>query len=296
MGWVHCWQPGVKAVCSLPDPLSVPSDGRQLPEGPGGICCRGLFQPSRAHSGGQRCCRSRHQRLPSAVGGSAALTVRKAKVCTFIGCPPSPPLYPPYHHHHHPCVVCISSAGRCHVPAWERRIVCCSAAPPHPHSLCGWRGGRCLPFQPCWVGFSPLVLGQGLKWPLPVPSVTHSLLFCPPRCCCGGAEFPLLSIPATLRSRCSPGGGLCVPSLCSGTPGGWLCSWGAVWGTPPPLFPAPSPWWCGAEPTLKGGGGYAVPGSRGASFPCSPSLCSAMGQHHPPHPPPPPRPLLLRVL
>ena len=249
MGWVHCWQPGVKAVCSLPDPLSVPSDGRQLPEGPGGICCRGLFQPSRAHSGGQRCCRSRHQRLPSAVGGSAALTVRKAKVCTFIGCPPSPPLYPPYHHHHHhhPCVVCISSAGRCHVPAWERRIVCCSAAPPHPHSLCGWRGGRCLPFQPCWVGFSPLVLGQGLKWPLPVPSVTHSLLFCPPPVLLWGRGVPTAVHSCHPQEPMQPRGG----SLCSfplqWDPGGVALFMGGCMGNPPPY----------SLPPLLGGAGLS---------------------------------------
>lgn len=240
MGWVHCWQPGVKAVCSLPDPLSVPSDGRQLPEGPGGICCRGLFQPSRAHSGGQRCCRSRHQRLPSAVGGSAALTTRKAKVCTFIGCPPSPPLYPPYHHHHHhhPCVVCISSAGRCHVPAWERRIVCCSAAPPHPHSLCGWRGGRCLPFQPCWVGFSPLVLGQGLKWPLPVPSVTHSLLPPPPGAAVGARSSHCCPFLPRSGADAALGGVFVFLPFAVGPRGGGFVH-GGLYGEPPPPYSLP---------------------------------------------------------
>ncbi|XP_030321060.1 secretory carrier-associated membrane protein 3 isoform X2 [Calypte anna] len=51
------------------DPLPVPPDGCQLPEGPGGVCCRGLLQPGRAHRGGQRCGGRCHQRLPCPLAG-----------------------------------------------------------------------------------------------------------------------------------------------------------------------------------------------------------------------------------
>ncbi|KAM9169126.1 secretory carrier-associated membrane protein 3 isoform 3-T3 [Mergus octosetaceus] len=51
------------------DSLSVPPDGCQLPEGTGGVCRRGLFQPGSAHSGGQRCCGCGHQRLPGTLAG-----------------------------------------------------------------------------------------------------------------------------------------------------------------------------------------------------------------------------------
>lgn len=185
-----------------------------------------------------------------------------------------------------------SSAGRCHVPAWERRIVCCSAAPPHPHSLCGWRGGRCLPFQPCWVGFSPLVLGQGLKWPLPVPSVTHSLLFCPPPVLLWGRGVPTAVHSCHPQEPMQPRGG----SLCSfplqWDPGGVALFMGGCMGNPSPLFPAPSPWWCGAEPTLRGGG-IRCAGQPWCLLSVFPFIVFCHGAASPP---PPPRPPLLRVL
>lgn len=55
------------SLSSIPDPLPVPPDGRQLPEGTGGVCCRGLLQPGCAQRGRQCRCRRRHQRLPSTL-------------------------------------------------------------------------------------------------------------------------------------------------------------------------------------------------------------------------------------
>ncbi|XP_067395280.1 secretory carrier-associated membrane protein 3 isoform X2 [Emydura macquarii macquarii] len=76
------------------DPLPVPPDGCQLPEGTGGVCRRRLLEPGGAHGSGQCCGGGSGQCLPGTVGVGRApgpslshglfLKERKPS-CTFNG-------------------------------------------------------------------------------------------------------------------------------------------------------------------------------------------------------------------